>query len=61
VSVLFARSWAGPQDLALIALAASSVGVALYAGARLAGPGRQRLWFAGGLTAGTAAVLVWLR
>lgn len=61
VSVFFARSWAGPQNLALIALTATSIGVALFAGARLAGPGRQRLWFAGGLTAGTAAALAWLR
>jgi mannose/fructose/N-acetylgalactosamine-specific phosphotransferase system component IIC len=60
-AVLFARTWSGPQNLALVGLAASSVGVALYAGARLAGPGRQRLWFAGGVTAGAAAVLAWLR
>jgi mannose/fructose/N-acetylgalactosamine-specific phosphotransferase system component IIC len=61
VSGFFARSWTGPQSFALIALAATSVGVGLFAGARLSGQGRQRLWFAGGLTAGAAAALVLLR
>lgn len=58
VSALFARTWAGPQNLALIALAATSLGVALYAGVRIAGPGKQRLWFAGGLLVGGLGVAV---
>lgn len=61
VSVLFVRTWSAPQDLALIALAATSVGVALHAGLRLSGAGRQRLWFAGGLAAGTLGAVVLLR
>ena len=60
VSVFFARTWKGPQDLALIALAATSVGVAGYAGVRLAGAGRQRLWFAGGLAAGGLGALAFI-
>ena len=61
VSGLFARRWGGPQGVAQVALAATSVGVALYAGWRLAGQGRQALWFAGGLGGGTLMVVLWLR
>lgn len=60
VSSLFARTWEAPQTVALTVLAATSVGVALYAGARLAGPGKQRLWFGGGLGCGAVAVALWL-
>lgn len=52
--------WRGPQWPAQVALVASSVGVALWAGWRVAGQGRQALWFAAGLLAGTAGTLVWL-
>jgi mannose/fructose/N-acetylgalactosamine-specific phosphotransferase system component IIC len=61
VSTLFAREWNGPQAPALVALAATSLGVALSAGSRVSGPGRQQLWFAGGLGVGTAMALMWLR
>ncbi len=62
ISTLFARQWGGSQRVALIALAATSIGVALSSGSRLAGPGRRSLWFAGGLGTGTALVAVlWFR
>jgi mannose/fructose/N-acetylgalactosamine-specific phosphotransferase system component IIC len=61
VSGFFARSWAGPQTLAQVALVATSVGVALFAGVQLAGAGRQRLWFAGGIGAGVLAAAALLR
>src|SRR5207244_2481837 len=51
---LFAHAWRGGAALAPVALAASSAGVALVAGLRLSGGGRQRLWLAGGLRAGAA-------
>lgn len=60
VSALFARRWGGPQSLAIVALVSTSVGVALYAGSRLSGTGKQQLWFAGGLGAGAAVVAAWL-
>jgi PTS system mannose-specific IIC component len=60
LSGLFAREWPGPQRVAQIALAATSVGVALHGGFRLTGRGRQSLWFAGGLGAGVATVTIWL-
>jgi len=56
---LLARRWGGSQDLALIVLAASSIGVVLHAGWRRAGPGLQGLWLLGGVGAG-ALVTVWL-
>ncbi len=62
LSTLFARQWGGPQRVALVAMVATSIGVALSAGSRLAGLGRRALWFAGGLGAGTAVVgLLWFR
>jgi PTS system mannose-specific IIC component len=61
VSTLFATRWSGPQIVAQVALASTSVGVALVAGWRLAGTGRQALWFVGGLSAGALATVVWLR
>ena len=61
LSALFARQWPGPQTVAQVALAATSLGVALHAGTRLTGSGRQALWFAGGLGAGTVTVAAWLR
>lgn len=60
LSGLFAREWPGPQRVAQVALAATSIGVALHGGARLTGGGRQALWFAGGLGAGVITVSVWL-
>jgi hypothetical protein len=61
VSTLFASRWGGPLGIAKVALAATSVGVALHAGWRRAGAGRESLWFLGGLGAGLAAVAIWLR
>jgi PTS system mannose-specific IIC component len=61
LSALFARDWPGPQRLAQIVLAATSIGVALHGGARLTGRGRQALWFAGGLASGVVMVTAWLR
>ena len=61
LSGLFAREWPGPQRVAQVALAATSIGVALHGGARLTGRGRQALWFAGGLVSGVITVSVWLR
>lgn len=61
LSGLFAREWPGPQRFAQIALAATSIGVALHGGARLTGRGRQALWFAGGLVSGVVTVTAWLR
>jgi mannose/fructose/N-acetylgalactosamine-specific phosphotransferase system component IIC len=60
VATLLALTWRGPQQVAVVALAATSVGVALSAGLRLSGAGRQRLWFAGGVGAGALAVGIWL-
>ena len=57
----YASRWHGPDALALLALAASSIGVALFAGLRVSGTGRQRLWLAGGLAAGTLVAATWLR
>jgi len=61
VSSLFARHWPGPQQLAQVAISATSIGVALHAGVRLAGSGRQSLWFVSGLAAGLLVVVTWLR
>ena len=61
VSTFFARDWGGPQALAQAALAATSLGVALHAGSRLTGGGKEGFWFLGGLGAGTALVAMWLR
>ena len=61
LSTLFAREWPGPQRIAQVALAATSIGVALHGGVRLTGRGRQALWFAGGLGAGAVTVTAWLR
>jgi PTS system mannose-specific IIC component len=61
LSSLLARDWPGPQRVAQVALAATSIGVALHGGARLTGWGRQALWFAGGLGAGVVAVVLWRR
>lgn len=61
VHALFAERWNGPQTVAQVALAATSVGVALVAGWRLAGAGRQALWFAGGLSAGALVTVAWFR
>jgi mannose/fructose/N-acetylgalactosamine-specific phosphotransferase system component IIC len=61
VSVLFARRWGGPAAVAQVALAATSVGVALHAGWRRAGRGPDLIWFVGGLGAGLGAVALWLR
>lgn len=55
-----AHAWRGGMALAPVALAASSAGVALVAGLRLSGGGRQRLWLAGGLAAGVL-LAAWLR
>lgn len=60
VSSLFARQWPGPQALAQVAISATSIGVALHAGVRVAGAGRQSLWFVGGLAAGLLVVVTWL-
>ena len=60
VSTLFARRWGGPQVIAQVALAATSIGVGLHAGARLAGRGRA-LWLFGGLCAGALSAVLWLR
>ena len=57
---LFAREWPGPQTAARVALAATSLGIALHAGWRLAGTGREGLWFVGGLGAGLVAAVLWL-
>jgi hypothetical protein len=43
-----------------VALAATSLGIALHAGWRLAGTGREALWFVGGLGAGLIATVLWL-
>ncbi|HEY2804982.1 MAG TPA: PTS sugar transporter subunit IIC [Gemmatimonadales bacterium] len=61
VSSLFSRTWVGPQLLASVALAATSAGVALFAGLRLSGVGRERLWVVGGFAAGLALAVVWLK
>lgn len=60
LAAVAARRWGLPQSVAQTALAATSVGVALYAGWRLAGRGRA-LWLAGGLVAGTLVAVLWLR
>ena len=61
VHQLLEASWRGPEWPAQLALVATSVGVALYAGWRLAGLGRHALWFVGGVGAGTLGALLWLR
>lgn len=61
LSSLFAREWPGPQTLAQVALASTSIGVAIYAGSRLTGTGRQSLYFAAGLGAGVLVVVLWPR
>lgn len=61
VSTLFANRWGGPQTVAQLALAATSLGAALVAGLRLAGQGMHRLWLVAGLAAGSLAAGVWLR
>ncbi len=60
VSALFASDWGGPQTVAQLALAATSLGAALVAGLRLAGQGVHRLWLVGGLAAGSVAAGAWL-
>jgi len=60
VSTLFASRWSGPQSVAQLALAATSLGIALVAGLRLSGQGAQRIWFALGLSAGAVAAGAWL-
>ena len=60
VGTLLALTWHGPQQVAVVALAATSLGVALSAGLRLSGSGRDRYWFAGGVGAGVVAVALWL-
>ena len=57
---LFEASWRGPEWPAQLALVTTSVGVALYAGWRLAGLGRHALWFVGGVGAGAVGALLWL-
>ena len=57
---LLESSWRGPEWPAQLALVTTSVGVALYAGWRLAGLGRHALWFVGGVGAGTVGALLWL-
>jgi mannose/fructose/N-acetylgalactosamine-specific phosphotransferase system component IIC len=61
VSTLFAARWAGPQAVAQLTLAATSIGGALVAGLRLAGQGAQRIWLLAGLGVGLAAAGAWLR
>jgi len=61
LSVLFSREWPGPQRVAQVTLAATSLGIALYAGLRLAAPGRQVGWLVGGLCLGTVAAVLWIR
>jgi PTS system mannose-specific IIC component len=61
VAALFESRWGGPQSVARLALASCSIGAALSAGARLAGPGLSRLWLGGGLAAGGLGVVLWLR
>jgi mannose/fructose/N-acetylgalactosamine-specific phosphotransferase system component IIC len=61
VSALFTNRWGGRQAVALLALAATSIGAAGLAGWRLGGAGWRRLWFAGGLGAGGIAAGLWLR
>jgi hypothetical protein len=58
---LLETSWRGPQWPAQLGLVVTSVGVALYAGWRLGGLGRQVLWFVGGVGAGTLGAVLWLR
>ena len=60
LSALFARQWHGPQVSARVALAAASLGIALHAGWRLAGTGRETLWFVGGLGGGLVMAAIWL-
>jgi hypothetical protein len=50
----------GSFAAARIALAATSVGVALHAGWRFAGRGKTA-WLAGGIAAGALAEVLWLR
>ena len=57
---LFEASWRGPEWPAQLALVGTSVGVALYAGWRLAGLGRRAVWFVGGLGAGSLGAWLWL-
>lgn len=59
LSALLSREWPGPQMLARIALTATSLGVALHAGSRLTGTGKQACYFVGGLAAGTVVVVLW--
>lgn len=54
-------AWRWPQWPAQVALVGTSVGVALYAGWRMAGRGRQSLWFLAGLGGGAAGTVLWLR
>jgi PTS system mannose-specific IIC component len=61
VSTLFANRWGGPQTVAQLALAATSLGAVLVAGLRLAGQGMHRLWLVAGLAAGGLAAGLWLR
>jgi len=60
VSTVFANAWDAPALLARGVLAASSVGVALWAAWRLFGQSRALRFLAGGIAAGTGVAL-WLR
>jgi len=58
---LFSREWAAPQRAAQLAIAATSTGVALLAGWRLAGHTRRGLWLGAGLLAGLTFTVLWRR
>lgn len=53
LSGLFGREWNGSQRIAQVALVATSTGVALLAGWRLAGHERRGVWLLIGLAGGT--------
>jgi len=59
-ATLFSNGWSGPQSVARLALAATSLGGALVAGLRLSGQGAQRIWFVLGISAGAVAAGAWL-
>lgn len=61
LSSLFSREWGGSQRVAQVALAATSTGVALLAGWRLAGHTRRGMWLGAGLAAGTVITVLWRR
>jgi mannose/fructose/N-acetylgalactosamine-specific phosphotransferase system component IIC len=58
LSSLFAREWGGPERIAQVALVATSSGVALLAGWRLAGHDRHGAWIAAGLAAGSLVMVL---